>query len=287
MPFAKRTVNLILETVNLKQKGSKFIVSLLIVTLLFLVSSFSFLVSAQQSALERAQQDYNFQFTKYRDSQEEYTSTKAAYESFKTATAKNSAYVATRDYITQVDRLYLAYIALTKEHGNAIDFSRHGQDKDKTAQILDSLASYLNDHMQKISQTKTLEQLPPLARELKKYLASEFQLGFNKTLAIYEVVETEATLNEFLSLSRILDRVVVFKLQAGETRSILANWSSEIKDIQTKTQENINLAREALSKTNENTATDGQLEEISQIAQKAKNELKRSKPLFEEVVRII
>lgn len=244
-------------------------------------------VPQTQTPLERAQQDYNFQFTKYRDAQEVYTSAKASYESFKTATAKNDAYMATRDYLVQVDKLYLAYIALAKEYGNAIDFSKHGQDKNKVAQILDSQSAYINGHIQKINATKTLEQLPPLATELNDYLEGDFQFGFNKVLAIYEIVEAEATLNEFLTLSRILDRVVVFKLRSGETKSILANWSSEIKDIQTKSQASITLAREVLAKTPENTMSKGELDEISRIAKDAKQELKRSKPLFEEVARII
>ena len=244
-------------------------------------------VSAQQAPLEKAQNDYTFQFTKYRDAQEKYVSAKSEYETFKTATAKNDAFVKTKDYETQINKLYTTYIALVQENGNAINFTSHGDDKNKADSILKSETDYFNDQNQKISRTKTLEELPPIAQEIKTHIETNLSLKVDKILSIYEVVETEAALDDFKSLSRILDRVVVFKLRAGETKSILNNWSSEIKDIQNKTEESIVKAREELGKTQEDRASDGELSNISEITKAAKSQLKRSQPLFEEVVRII
>ncbi len=263
-----------------------FILSFFLV--LSLITYNSSLVTAQtQSALEKAQSDYTFQFTKYRDAQEKYISAKAEYKSFQTATAKNDAFIKTRDYLIQVDKLYLNYFASVTENGNAINFSAHGDDKNNVNRIISGETAYLNDHMQKVNTTKTLEELPPLAVDLKKHISDTSTQKLNKILATYETVESEAALDDFTSLSRVLDRVVVFKLRAGETKSILANWSSEIKDIRTKTETPLTNAREALNKIKEDQATDGDLANISQMALEAKGQLKRSKPLFEEVVRIL
>ena len=267
-------------------------ISFLVAFLIFLlITSHLSLLSAQSPAptpaLEKAQSDYTFQFTKYRDAQEKYISAKAQYQSFQTATAKNDAYAKTKDYLIQIDKLYQTYILLVQENGNAINFTKHGDDKNKINDILKNETNYLNNHIQKINGTKTLEELPPLSLELKKNLDEDFHPKLNKTFAIFEVVETEAALDDFESLSRILDRVVVFKLRAGETKSILNNWSSEIKDIRTKTANSIIKARDTLSKIPEDQASDGELTNISQLTQDAKRELKRSKPLFEEALRII
>ena len=276
MPIVSRTLDYKQLTLNL------------LFPFLFLVSSFLLVVQAQTTtALEKAQSDYTFQFTKYRDTQEKYISAKSAYESFKTATAKNDAFITTKDYETQINKLYIAYILLVQENGNAINFTGHGDDKNKSDSILKSETDYFNEQNKKVALTKTLEELPPIATDIKTHLETDTVPKINKALAIYEVVQAEATLEEFKSLSRILDRVVVFKLRAGETKSILNNWTSEIKDIQTKTEAAIAKARQMLAETQNDKASEGKLGEISETTKVAKQELKRSQPLFEEVVRII
>jgi hypothetical protein len=160
-------------------------------------------------------------------------------------------------------------------------------EKDEIAKSLNDEISYLNEHKQNVQNTKTLEELPPLAAQLETHVKEVLELKVNKVLATFEVVETETALEDFSSLSRILDRVVVFKLQAGETRSILANWASEIKDIRDQTTEKISQARSDLDKITGDTLTKRGLGDISSAAEEAKTELKRSQPLFEEVVRIL
>lgn len=278
--------HLIFEIRNLK-----FVSALCFVTTLIILLSVTHISSptfAQTTnALEKAQKDYTFQFTKYRDAQEKYINAKSEYESFKTATAKNDAFNKTKDYLTQINKLYLTYIALIQENGNAINFSAHGDDKNKSDSILKGETGFFSEENKKIGSTKTLEELPPIAKEVKTHVAEEMTPKSDKVLAIYEVVQSEAALEDFKSLSRILDRVVVFKLRAGETKSILNNWSSEIKDIQAKTEASTTQAREELGKTQDDRTTDGELNNIAEITKGAKAELKRSQPLFEEVARII
>lgn len=260
---------------------------LILISAFFFISSLLFPAVAQQTPLERAQSDYNFQFTTYRDSQDEYTKAKATYLSFKTAVSKNDAFVATKDYLIQIDQLYLAFIALTEEHGNTINWSKSTISKDETTKTLKEEKTYLADHKQKVQNTKTLEELPPLADELEAHIKNPLELKVNKTLASFEVVEAETVFEEFNSLSRILDRIVLFKLRAGETKSILANWASEVKDIRDKTTEKLNGAKDQLANHQQSTINSGDLDRITDMSQEAKDELKRSKPLFEELIRIL
>lgn len=256
----------------------------------FLIIIFSFLFQATaqtQTAIERAQGDYNFQFTKYRDTQDEYTKTKAAYLSFKTAVSKNDAYIAAKDYLIQIDQLYLVFLALVEEHGNALNFTKSSIPKDEVNNNIIAEKTYLLEHKQKAQNTKTLEEIPPLSDELETHVKEVLEKKLNKILATYQVVEAETTIEEFTSLSRILDRIVLFKIRAGETKSILANWSTEVKDIQHKTTDKINAAKNELSNKKEATIEKRDLEKITDLSTEAQDELKRSKPLFEELIRII
>jgi len=285
MPNDSRKLNNKLSTLS---KGSK---ALLLI--LFLVSCFLFPVSAQSPSpaqttpLEKAQNDYSFQFTKYREAQEKYITARASYLSFKTAVSKNDAFAKTKDYLTQIDLLYLSFVALVQENANSINWGKSGTEKDEVGKILNAEITYINEHKQKVQNTKTLEELPLLSKELKTHIKDTLEPKLNKTLATFEVVETESAFEDFSSLSRILDRVVIFKLNAGETKSILANWASEIKDIRDKTSDKAAAARKKLDEREGDTLPKGNLEDISEITQSAKTELKRSMPLFEEVVRIL
>lgn len=259
---------------------------------LFVLSLFTYHFSLAQSpappsALERAQNDYNFQYSKYRDAQEKYKTARSSYLSFKTATAKNDAYEATKNYLTQVVKVYITFGYLTREHINSFNWGNFNDQKIKSISILNNQIATLTSFQQQIAATTTLEQLPPIAADLKNYLAGEFDKKHNKVLASLEIGEAESTLNEFTSLAGILDQVVVFKLRTGETKSILANWASEIKTIRSNTEKSIAQAKGLNTQTAEDQADEGALEAVSAATRKAKSELKRSKALFEEVVRII
>lgn len=274
---------------HLQSAKRKLLILFLWAVLIFLpIAHHSSLITAQtEPALKKAQTDYNFQFTKYRDAREEYETAKAAYLSFKTAIAKTNAYGKTKDYLNQVDNLYISYVRLVEEHGNQFNWGKLSFHKDQVAKLLNDEESYFEAHQQKLNSTRTLEELPTLAGELKSHLQEQTDGKIYKTLATYEIAQTQSTFDEFNLLSQILDRVVVFKLRAGETRLVLANWATEINDIKEKTDTQLKLAIEKLNATGQDSATRAQLERITELAGSAKSELKRSKLLFEEVERIL
>ena len=269
-------------------KLQKVLIPLALVLLIqFLIFNFQFSIAQTQSGLDKAQNDYTFQFTKYREAQNKYITARASYLTFKTATAKNDAYLATGDYLVQIDSLYLAYLFLVNENGNSLSWQNTDNPKEKLNQIIEGELAFFDGNQKKVKDAKTLEQLTDLASELRNHRDKEFSLKINKILATLELTEAESAFGDFNQLAEILDKTVSSKIQAGETKSILSNWTTEIADIKNKTQNYQTKAKEMFGKTKEQTATDGEIKDISRFAKLAKNELLRSKSLFKEVIGIL
>jgi len=239
------------------------------------------------TALDKAQNDYTFQFTKYREAQNKYINARSSYLTFQTATAKNNAYLATSDYLLKIDDLYHAYLFLVNENGNSLGWQNSDISKDHINQIIDEEIAFFDNHRKKVKDAKTLEQLPDLATDLRSHRDKEFNLKINKILATFEVIEAQSAIADFNKLARDLDKIITSKIEKDQNQSILANWISEITDIKAKTQNYLTKAKELLEKTKEQTASGDELKDISSFAQLAKNELLRSKPLFKEVIGIL
>ncbi|KKS03273.1 hypothetical protein A2W45_00190 [Candidatus Curtissbacteria bacterium RIFCSPHIGHO2_12_41_11] len=239
------------------------------------------------TALDKAQNDYTFQFTKYREAQNKYINARSSYLTFQTATAKNNAYLATSDYLLKIDDLYHAYLFLVNENGNSLGWQNSDISKDHINQIIDEEIAFFDNHRKKVKDAKTLEQLPDLATDLRSHRDKEFNLKINKILATFEVIEAQSAIADFNKLARDLDKIITSKIEKDQNQSILANWISEITNIKAKTQNYLTKAKELLEKTKEQTASGDELKDISSFAQLAKNELLRSKPLFKEVIGIL
>lgn len=268
------------------QLAKKALLSLII--FVFLLAFQIAPITAQvPTPLEKAQSDYNFQYTKYKDSQEAYTTARQSYLSFNTAIAKTDAYTKTKNYLVQTDELYLAFIALAKEYANSLNWDKTSLKRDDFNKLMQTEIDYLKAHQQKASDAKTLEELPPLAKELKEQMRDTGQPTFNMGLAMLAAAQNESLLSDFNSLTRILDRVVIFKLRAGETQAILANWASEISDIRTKTETDTNEAKARMDTFKNAPISSGQLNQILSYTQDGQTNLLRAKPLFEELLRIL
>ena len=263
------------------------ILVVLAVILILQFSIFNFQFSIAINPLDKAQEDYTFQFTKYREAQDKYITARSSYLTFKTAVAKSEAFLATKDYLTQVDNLYLGYIFLVNEHGNSLNWTNASVSKDKITSIINAQISYFKDHQEKVSQSATLEELTVLAQDLKNHIDKDLLGKINKTLATFEIVEAESVLADFNQLAGVLDKAMVSKNQLDQNQSFYNNWTSEISDIRSKFENFKDQANALLDKTKEDSATKNELASISNFAQLAKKELSRSKPLFKEVIKIL
>ncbi|OGD86108.1 hypothetical protein A3B51_03155 [Candidatus Curtissbacteria bacterium RIFCSPLOWO2_01_FULL_41_18] len=240
---------------------------------------------AQKSALQKAKDDYLFQFTKYQKAHEDYITASSNYLSFKTTIAKNDAFSKTKEYLNQVNLLYLAYILQVQEYGNNLKWDKSDFSKDATDKTLKEESSFIKDYQQKIADSKSLEDLPPLAKDLKEHIEKTSAPKINKITAIYQIVQTETTYDNFLDLSQTIENFITPKI-TDTNRSILTNWQAEIKDIKEKIQTSLDKARENNQKTREDGNNDDQIRTTLQSLDEAKTQFQRSKQLFEEILRV-
>src|SRR3989338_5156621 len=172
------------------------------------------------TALDKAQNDYTFQFTKYREAQNKYINARSSYLTFKTATAKNNAYLATSDYLVQIDNLYHTYLFLVNENGNSLGWQNSDISKDHINQIIDEEIAFFDDHQKKVKDAKTLEQLPDLSNDFKSHRDTEFSLKINKILATFEVIEAQSAIADFNKIAGELDNIVTSKIEKDQNQSI-------------------------------------------------------------------
>ena len=116
--------------------GKNFKLVLLLIFFLSIVNG-QWSIIFGQSPLDKARSDYTFQYTKYREAQNKYINARSSYLTFQTATAKNNAYLATGDYLVQIDNLYQAYLFLVNENGNSLGWQNSDISKDHINQIID------------------------------------------------------------------------------------------------------------------------------------------------------
>ncbi len=282
MPNASRTINFKQLTVNNKTR----IRLLIFFLILSLVTCHLSLVSAQQSPLDEAKASYTAQLTKYNNAKEDYVTAKANYASFQTASAKGEAFTKTKEYLSQVDHLLIVYMQLVKEYGENTRWQNVSFDKSQTDGILADQINIIQAHKQELDNTQTLEELPPLAKELKDKLDNSTIPKINKIIVTFDIAQTEYVFSRFVDVSQTTNDLVQKRIGPANY-TLLLNWQSEIADIKDKTATNLSLAKQSYQKIREDKNNPYQIQQTDQITQRAKVELKRSKNLFEEMLRVI
>ncbi|GEM_PF-7022317 len=255
----------------------------LFLLLFFFFSSSSLIIG--RTPLETAQDDYAYQFSKYRETQTKFQISKGAYEKFKTATSKNEAFFATKDYLNQVNILYTSYLLLIIEKGNYIDWSEATDLRNKTITLINEEFTFIEGQKENISKTQTLEELPPISKISDDRIKKLTIFKLYKILSLYELTEAKSALKNLETMSTDIENYISNK--PTYNASVIANWRSEIENIKKISRENIKAAEIILLDTTENTASEKQFKDISIRSNEAKSNIKRSKKLFEEVLRIL
>ncbi len=263
----------------------KYLVFSIVFSLLVLTGITAIPTFARES-LEKARSDYSFQFTKYRESQSAYLSAKSQYESFKTATSKNEAYLKTKDYLTQVDNLLIAYVLLLNEGGSKVNWQSNAPERVKITDSLQIEIVYFKDHQQKIQAAQTLEELPPLANELKDHLEKTTFLNSYKALSAYELTHANSAFGDFENIFNSLEQYISDR-KIDQNNTVILNWRSEMTRIKEQTKKYLDEAAIKYSKTKDETASKGDWDQISQNSARSSQELKKSKVLFDEIIRIL
>lgn len=257
---------------------------LLIIILLFAGTSFFFTTLAQ-NPIETAQKNLSNQFTKYRNSHEKYVTAKSAYETYQTALAKNDAFQATKEYLNDIDILYIAYIQLVSVYGDTINWENHLGDQNNATQILTTETNFFENHKQTIANTKNLEELPNVAINAKDHINANTTLDTNKLFANYLIVDAESFLGEFIYLSNTLESHAVENLPE-EYNSFFENWKTEIDNIENETKSHLDKAREDYERF-AGRFDHSSLVKVSTNTQNAKKTLEKTKKIFNEMLRIL
>lgn len=255
----------------------------LLVLLLFFLSFSPFVFG--KTSLENARDDYTFQFAKYQEARTNYLQDKAGYEKFKTAISKNEVFISTKDYLLQVSKLYSSYLLLVKERGNEINWSGVQDQRDKTLKLIEEELASLSNFSNKTNSAQTLEELTALSASLSGQIQTQTLPKLYKVLSLYEITEAKATLHYLDTTSQ--DVEAYLSKNPPSNQSVIANWRTEIANIKSTANSFIQRADQTLAKTAENTAKPNEFAEISQRTNSAKDNLKRSKNLFQEILRLL
>jgi hypothetical protein len=206
---------------------------------------------------------------------------------FQTTTAKNNAFLTTKDCLTKIYDVYVAYIRYIKEQGNAFNWNKNDAEKTLTFKTLDDEITYFQNNQPNVGNLQTLEDTVPYAADLKTHVTKTTYPVVQKALATYEVSESEAALENFANLSAKIRSFVIPKIDQNQYSSFLANWDSEIADIRSHSENYNKEARQALSTFKPLPNDPSSISAVSSITNKTKKELLRSKAIFAEILKLI
>lgn len=274
-------------------KITKLTILPVLVILLLSATLITSLVHAQSQTdnekqrLAKAQEDYSYQFTKYEDCHNHYVTDRSAYLSFQTTTAKNKAFLTTKDCLTKTYDVYIAYVRYIKENGNAFTWNKNDAEKSLIFKTLDDEVIYFQSNQPKVNGLQTLEDTVPFTADLKTHITKTTFIVIQKALATYEVAESEAALENFSNLSDKVRSIVTSKIDQSQHTSFMANWDSEIADIKSRSENYNSQARKELSNFVPSTYDFSSIDSISNYTNKSKAELLRSKAIFAEILKLI
>ena len=270
---------------SLKPKAKRLVYfSIFIIMLL----AFSIKHSANtygQTPFEKTKEEYSIQLKKYNLARNNYLTKKANYEAFKTATAKKETFESTKSYLIEINFLLADKLRLVKEYGNSIDWENSNYNKNELLTLLDEELSYLQNHWADVDKTTALEQLPPLAQELKDRLNTTIVAKTDKNIGAYELVSTERAHANSNSLTQQI-KSYINPLSNDNNRAIINNWDSEIDSVNQNIQLDIDKAKLEFEKISIERKS-SRVNNVIEATKGARAELEKSLDLYREILRII
>lgn len=259
---------------------------LLIATINLSLITYHLSLASAQSPLETAKKDFVQKNSDYSTSKNAYIGAKATYTKFQTATAKADAFSKTKTYMITADNLLLSYLALVSQYVSDPKLQGTSFDKALSDQQVSEQTNFIQNHLNSVDNSKTLEELPPLAASLKSQVDKSTQPKIGKVVASLDIARTEAVFSDFKNLAGKLEEFTQSRT-TPQNQTLVANWQSEIGDIRDKTQTNLTLTNQSYQRIITNYFNSFQIKDTLQKLDIAKTELKRSSQLFEEMTKII
>ena len=230
--------------------------------------------------LETAQSDYNFEFSKFRDAQDKYTRSKQSYISFKTAAAKDQAYIDSKAYLNQAINLELSYLALINEYINSLQWQNDKTHQQVVAALQSLKTAYLQQE-QSINTSQTLEDLQSQATSLSQKQQQEIDPAVYWIIVNLELTRARQLQMEFEKLSTKLGQ----NQKAFPNATNLSNWQSEIQNISKASLAQIQEAQKQMERMTPEHTTEWDTQTIADFASLSRKELKKAQPFINQAAK--
>ena len=270
---------------SLKLKARRFVYFSIFIIMLLAFSIKHPVNVYSQTPFEKTKEDYSIQLKKYNEARNDYLTKKASFEAFQTATAKKEVFESTKNYLVETNFLLADKLNVLKEFGNTINWQNSTFNKEAMFTLLDEETNYLQNNWSDIQKTTALEQLPPIAEELKIRLDKSLLPKADKVIGTYEVAKTQSAHTNFKNLAQSVSNFINPRA-TSENTAIIHNWQTEIDNVNAAVNTNISEAKAELDKIQLDRKS-SRVNRVFQLTKSAKDELKRSLNLFEEILRII
>ena len=270
---------------SLKLKARRFVYFSIFIIMLLAFSIKHPVNVYSQTPFEKTKEDYSIQLKKYNEARNDYLTKKASFEAFQTATAKKEVFESTKNYLVETNFLLADKLNVLKEFGNTINWQNSTFSREDMFNLLDEETNYLQNNWSDIQKTTALEQLPPIAEELKIRLDTSLLPKADKVIGTYEIAKTQSAHANFKNLAQSVSNFINPRA-TSENTAIIHNWQTEIDNVNAAVNTNISEAKAELDKIQLDRKS-SRVNKVFQLTKSAKDELKRSLNLFEEILRII
>jgi len=192
-------------------------------------------VSGQKSVvisatpLEQAKQDYAFQIIKYNETHKKYAAAKNNYMAFKTAAAKNEAFIQTQQYIVQVHNVYKTYLLVINERSNLYDWGTSGFSKDEEHKLIQEEIKNLEDLRNEATKLTTLEETVAHAQKLKDQASKKTFPTAYKLLARTDYAQLTELEYLFGQNAQKIDEFATENIPENDS-ALLLNWQTAISN---------------------------------------------------------
>lgn len=179
--------------------------------------------------LDKAQEDYAYQVSKYQELKDKYQVSKSSYLTFKTAASKTDAFLVTKDYLKQIDNVYKAYLLLVEERTNTVSWDYASASRDDLHKQIEDDSKFFDNNQKDIGALQTLEDLPKAANNIRQHVeTTTLKIAFD-TLSATDLAQIEEANALFHADYRLVDELASSKTQ---DKQLYGNWKTQVDGIQ-------------------------------------------------------
>jgi len=254
---------------------------------LFLLFVFPSFVFAQDFDFNRANSDYLYNLSLYREAHQEYVSAKEAYLKYKTLTSKNTALEKTLRMTQLRDEVVRTYlIALKMKLGETPGI--FSDDKNVFNLKLDNEADWYLKHKEELSSAATLGDLANLAKVSSTRYSSRSEILIYQTL--YKILlGKEFTLKGEIEIQieAIREKLKEIKEKGDKDISLPERWLLETENRLLRFEEKVSASQAIMASIEKNTYRESVYRKAQLLLEEGHQYLKEANRYLKEIIREI